>query len=184
MQDESSILNAFRQGDIDAFETLFRDDQNSVYSWIVRNVHNPAAAEDLTVETFWRIHVAHARFDPSRGFPGWPRRIATHSALDWIRGRRAESEVTIELDVDPTSPVAANPAITAENRCKTAHAFARLPPKLLAAMAGYYLVWKYIVGSSTACSASLDSSGVAAVTLPRVSQPRPLRLLGRHSMAA
>ena len=62
------VLNDFRQGDIAAFETLFRLHQRAVYGWILRIVRNPAAAEDLTVESFWRIHRAHARFQPSRGF--------------------------------------------------------------------------------------------------------------------
>jgi RNA polymerase sigma-70 factor (ECF subfamily) len=130
MQDESTVLNAFRHGDIDAFETLFHQHQGSVYRWIMRIVRNPAASEDLTIETFWRIHVAHARFDPSRGFAGWARRIATHAALDWMRSRRAESEVNLELTADPASPTSTDPAIAAEIRRKTALAFQRLPPKL------------------------------------------------------
>lgn len=131
MQNEpSSVLNAFRQGDVDAFETVFRQHQNAVYRWIMRIVRNPAAAEDLTVETFWRIHVAHARFDSSRGFEGWARRIATHAALDWMRSRRAETGLITELAIDPASPQATDPAVTAEIRLKTAQAFQRLPPKL------------------------------------------------------
>ena len=131
MQNESSsVLNAFRHGEIDAFETLFHQHQRAVYGWILRIVRNPAAAEDLTVETFWRIHRAHARFDPSRGFEGWARRIATHAALDWMRSRRGEIERTAELLVDPPAPAVADPAVSAEIREKTARAFQRLPPKL------------------------------------------------------
>src|ERR1700733_11391202 len=105
MQNEKSgVLDEFRQGDLDAFETLFRQHQREVYGWVLRIVRNPAAAEELTVETFWRIHQAHARFEPSRGFEGWARRIATHAALDWMRGRRTESELTAELLADPAAP--------------------------------------------------------------------------------
>jgi RNA polymerase sigma-70 factor (ECF subfamily) len=123
-------LFAFRHGDPEnfeaAFETLFRQHQHAVYGWILRIVRNPATAEDLTVETFWRIHRAHARFEPSRGFEGWARRIATHAALDWLRTRRTECE----LPVDLPAPAIADPAITEEIRRKTALAFERLPPKL------------------------------------------------------
>jgi len=59
---ESDPLDRFRLGDLDAFESLFRLHQRAVYGWILRIVRNPAAAEDLTVETFWRIYQAHARF--------------------------------------------------------------------------------------------------------------------------
>jgi len=71
MQNESSsVLNEFCRGSIDAFETLFRQYQHLVYSWILRIVRDPATAEDLTIETFWRIHQAHARFEPVQGFEG------------------------------------------------------------------------------------------------------------------
>jgi RNA polymerase sigma-70 factor (ECF subfamily) len=58
------LLKRFRQGDPEAFEALFRQFQAEVYGWIVRIVRDPSAAEDLTVETFWRIHRARGRFDP------------------------------------------------------------------------------------------------------------------------
>jgi RNA polymerase sigma-70 factor (ECF subfamily) len=131
MRNEASdVLNQFRHGDIDAFETLFRQHQRSVYGWILRIVRNPAAAEDLTVETFWRIHRTHARFDPARGFEGWARHIATHAALDWMRSRRSERELTAELPDDSAAKGFADPAVSAEIRQKTAAAFERLPPKL------------------------------------------------------
>jgi RNA polymerase sigma-70 factor (ECF subfamily) len=126
----SGVLNLFRQGDAAAFETLFHQHQRAVYGWILRVTRNPATAEDLTIETFWRIHQAHARFDPSRGFEGWARRIATRAALDWLRSQRTENERSAEMPVEPASPAVADAAVTAEIRLKTAQAFTRLPPKL------------------------------------------------------
>jgi RNA polymerase sigma factor (sigma-70 family) len=123
-------LLAFQRGDMDAFEMLFHQHQRAVYTWILRIVRNRATAEDLTVETFWRIHRAHARFDPSRGFEAWARRIATHTALDWMRSRRVEAELTAELIDDPPARTVSDAAISAEIRDKTARAFQRLPPKL------------------------------------------------------
>jgi RNA polymerase sigma-70 factor (ECF subfamily) len=127
---ESDVLNQFQQGNAAAFETLFHQHQRAVYSWILRITRNPAAAEDLTIEAFWRIFGAHARFDPARGFEGWARRIATRAALDWLRARRTENELSTEMLAEVEAPVEADPAVTAEIRLKTAMAFARLPPKL------------------------------------------------------
>jgi RNA polymerase sigma-70 factor (ECF subfamily) len=130
----SSVLEAFQQGRAetfdDAFETLFHLHQRAIYGWILRIVRNPAAAEDLTIETFWRIHQAHARFQPARGFEPWARRIATHAALDWLRTRRRESELPADSSLVLAAPAAADPAVVAEIRAKTAQAFERLPPKL------------------------------------------------------
>ncbi len=122
-------LDQFRQGDLAAFEALFREHQRAVYAWILRLVRHPAAAEELTVESFWRMYRAHARFEPARPFAPWARRIATHVALDWLRVQRPE----VELKVDVPAPVCSDPAISAEIRQKTAKAFARLPARLRAA---------------------------------------------------
>ncbi|MGA2569988.1 MAG: sigma-70 family RNA polymerase sigma factor [Terracidiphilus sp.] len=123
-------LDQFRQGDLDAFEALFREHQRSVYGWILRIVRDPAAAEDLTVETFFRIHRAHSTFEPSRPFEPWARRIATRSALDWLRARRPETGLDDRDLASLPAPPSADPGITAEIRSKTAQAFSRLPPTL------------------------------------------------------
>jgi RNA polymerase sigma-70 factor (ECF subfamily) len=128
-----SVSHRFRLGDLDAFETLFREHQRPVYGWILRIVRNAAAAEDLTVETFWRIHRAHDRFQPELPFGPWARRIATRVALDWLRAQRPEVELTVEMSSALPGASASNPGIAAEIRCKTALAFARLPPSLRAA---------------------------------------------------
>ena len=39
-----TMLQRFRDGDLDAFEALFREHQRSVYGWILRIVRNTAAA--------------------------------------------------------------------------------------------------------------------------------------------
>ena len=131
MQNETgSVLDLFRQGDVGAFERLFREHQRAVYGWVLRIVRNPAAAEDVTVETFWRIYRAHARFDAARGFAPWARRIATHAALDWLRTARPESALGPEEMETLAAPDAGDAAIAAEIRRKTAQAFGRLAPKL------------------------------------------------------
>jgi RNA polymerase sigma-70 factor (ECF subfamily) len=126
LEQSSDVLRQFCHGDLDAFEALFRQHQGEVYGWIVRIVRDQAAAEDLTVENFWRIHRAHARFDPERSFGAWARRIATNAALDHLKTTRRETNLPDDL----ASPPLPDPGISAELRRKTASAFRRLPPKL------------------------------------------------------
>jgi RNA polymerase sigma-70 factor (ECF subfamily) len=131
MQDEgSSVLDRFRQGDVDAFETLFRMHQRSVFGWVLRIVRDRGAAEDVTVEAFWRMHRAHARFDSARGFEPWARRVATHAALDWLRRQKPESNVGPEMWVNVAAPSTGDAAVAADIRRKMELAFARLPAKL------------------------------------------------------
>ena len=127
LEQSFEVLEQFCQGDLAAFEELFRRHQSEVYRWIVRIVRDPGTAEDLTVETFWRVHRAHARFNPERSFGAWLRRIATNAALDHLR--KAKPETSLPDDLQMPAP-STNPGIADEIRRKTAQAFQELPPKL------------------------------------------------------
>lgn len=120
------LLQRFASGDLEAFESLFRQHQGDVYRWIVRIVRDPAAAEDLTVETFWRAHRAHARFRPDGNFAAWLRRIGTNAALDHLRREQAHAPLPEDI------PAAAKPdgAVQDETRHAIRQAMASLSPKL------------------------------------------------------
>jgi RNA polymerase sigma-70 factor (ECF subfamily) len=121
------LLERFAAGNVDAFEALFRQYQSEVYHWIVRIVRNPATAEDLTVETFWRMYRAHARFDPTAGNCGaWLRRIATNAAIDHLRRSRHE----IPLLDDPADPTFRTPGQQLELRREILGAINQLSPRL------------------------------------------------------
>ena len=85
-------------GDLEAFELLFRQFHPEVHRWLVRLVRDPAAADDLTVEVFLRIYRAHARFDPTRSFGAWARRIASNAAIDHLRKVRRTSAPAFERE--------------------------------------------------------------------------------------
>jgi RNA polymerase sigma-70 factor, ECF subfamily len=125
------VLQRFAAGDLDAFESLFRQHQRDVYRWIVRIVRDTAAAEDLTMETFWRMHRSHARFDPARNFSAWMRRIATNVALDHLRRVRP----TGPLPTDPADPrqdshSQSDSVVRKETCAAIAKALAELSPRL------------------------------------------------------
>jgi len=129
LEQQTELLEQFARGELEAFETLFRQFQGDVYRWIVRIVRDPGVAEDLTIETFWRIHKAHARFDPERSFGAWARRIATNAALDHLKTTRPEVALARDFPV-AASP---NPGVQRDIRERTQRAFWQLPAKLQAA---------------------------------------------------
>ena len=120
------LLQRFTQGDLDAFEALFRQFQGQVYGWIIRIVRDRGAAEDLTVETFWRIYRAHARFNPEGNFGAWARRIATNVALDHLKTARRE----VALPEDLAAGAQPDPAVHREVHDRIERAFRELPAKL------------------------------------------------------
>jgi RNA polymerase sigma-70 factor (ECF subfamily) len=119
------LLEWFAAGDLEAFEALFRQHQKEVYAWIVRIVRDTGIAEDLTVETFWRIYRSRARFDPAGNFRAWVRRIATNAAFDHLR--RAPRETELPKDLPGT--VGCDPAVSGEMRSQIKQAFLELPAK-------------------------------------------------------
>ena len=119
------LQQRFVAGDLEAFEQLFRDYQRQVYACIVRIVRDSAAAEDLTVETFWRIYRSRSLFRADGNFSAWSHRIATNVALDHLRKPRRETELPDNL----LAPSAPDPAVSHEMRSRIRSAFANLPPK-------------------------------------------------------
>ena len=119
------LLERFAAGDLEAFEVLFRQHQKEVYAWIVRIVRDTGIAEDLTVETFWRIYKHRARFRPDGNFRAWARRIATNAALDHLRYARQEITLPENLPCAP-SP---DGAVARETRESINKAFHDLPAK-------------------------------------------------------
>jgi RNA polymerase sigma-70 factor (ECF subfamily) len=120
-------LQGFTAGRLEDFEALFREYQGPVYRWIAVLVRDPAAAEDLTIETFWRIWRARAHFDARREFGAWARRIASNLALNHLR----RAPRTVALAVEPRAAEAADP----ETGQKVRAAFGALPVKLRAVAA-------------------------------------------------
>jgi len=120
------LAERFAAGDLGAFEQLFREHQRNVYRWIVRIVRDPAAAEDLTIEAFWRMYRARARFDPSGNCAAWLRRIAVNVALDHLRHRKQSAPLPEDIPAEP-SP---DSAVQRETRFAIQRALAGLPPRL------------------------------------------------------
>jgi RNA polymerase sigma-70 factor (ECF subfamily) len=120
------LLQRFAAGDEGAFESLFRQYQGDVYRWIVGVVRDTGVAEELTVETFWRAHRAHARFQAGGNFTAWLRRIATNLALDHLRHRRQYVALPEEIPAETK----ADSAVQQQTRELLRKSFAELPPRL------------------------------------------------------
>jgi RNA polymerase sigma-70 factor, ECF subfamily len=120
------LLQRFAHGEMDAFETLVRQFQGDIYAWTVRVVRDTGVAEDLTVETLWRVYSARHQFRPDGNFGAWARRIATNLAIDHVRRNRREQSFPAE----PAGVPQPDPLLQRETHEKIQQAFRRLPAKL------------------------------------------------------
>jgi RNA polymerase sigma factor (sigma-70 family) len=78
-----------------SFESLFYEHWAFVYRCLLRLVLDPAEAEDLALETFFRLHQRHPMPDGDFNTRGWLFRVATNLALQSIRSfkRREQHEI-------------------------------------------------------------------------------------------
>jgi RNA polymerase sigma-70 factor (ECF subfamily) len=121
-------LERFAAGDVEAFAPSFRQYQGEVFRWIVRIVRDPAAAEDLTVETFWRLYQKRERLDPKGNCAAWLRRVATNLAIDHLRRARP----TEPLVTEPAAKEQADGLAERETQAAVRMAVNELSPKLRA----------------------------------------------------
>ena len=115
----------FIRGDEAAFEALVRRFEQDVYRWILRIVRDTGVAEEAAAEAFWRAYRSRARFDPSRSFGAWMRRIATNTALNHLRAARRHAR-----DVSLARPEWDRATQSDGLREAIEIAFRRLPPRL------------------------------------------------------
>ena len=99
---ELALVERCRQGDLAAFETLYRTHAGRLYSVACRMVGNPADAEDLLQDIFL---AAHRKLDSFRGESAlgtWLYRLAMNLCLDYLRSRAAKAgQLTGALDDQP-----------------------------------------------------------------------------------
>ncbi len=88
---DDRVVARARDGDLPAFEELYRREVKRVYATVLRMTGNASRAEELTQEAFVR---AWERLRLFRGgsFGAWLRRLAVNVVLDEYRARRRRNE--------------------------------------------------------------------------------------------
>lgn len=129
-------MERYAQGDVAAFETLYRRHEMRVWRYLERNVHNRATADELMQEVWFAVARDATRYRPTARFATWLFSIAHHRMIDAVRaGRRVMSLDALDqeapalaeaLSADPgASPLAR--AVAGDQACAVARALAQLP---------------------------------------------------------
>jgi RNA polymerase sigma-70 factor (ECF subfamily) len=130
--EDSILVRAAQNGDVDAFEELVRRYQTSIYRVALRMLGSRADAQDAVQETFVRVWRALPRFRHDSAISTWLYRIVTRRALDRIASRRSTGtldEVEVEAGPDPAQAAEHQERLRAIRR-----AIAKLPPDQRAAL--------------------------------------------------
>jgi RNA polymerase sigma-70 factor, ECF subfamily len=93
--DDPALIQAARDGDLEAFNTLVLRYQDSVYSVTYRIIGEGAGAADAAQDTFI---TAYRKLSTYRGgsFKGWLLRIATNTCYDALRYHKRRPATAIE----------------------------------------------------------------------------------------
>ncbi|MCB9554772.1 MAG: RNA polymerase sigma factor [Deltaproteobacteria bacterium] len=98
--DEEALMAAYAQGDLAAFERLFRSLAPRVHAFFVRRFGNEAIADDMLQVTFMKLHRARADYRAGSAVRPWVFTIAARVGLDEIRRRGRRPEETDDERVD------------------------------------------------------------------------------------
>jgi RNA polymerase sigma-70 factor (ECF subfamily) len=84
----------------DSFEELFLEHWSMIYRLLMRMIGDPAEAEDLAMETFFRLYQRPPKAEEGSNLKGWLFRVATNLGLHSIRSyqRRQRYELNAGKD--------------------------------------------------------------------------------------
>ncbi len=85
------------------FAAVFAEYERPLYNYLLRMTQNQAEAEDLTQETFIRVHRSLSTFRGESSLSTWLYRIATNVSLDHFR-RRATQQAKTALPLEEAKP--------------------------------------------------------------------------------
>lgn len=89
-KEERMLITQAKKGNIDAFETLVRKYQNSIYYLCRRMTGNHQSADDVSQDTFVKAYFALNSFKDGMNFFTWIRKIAVNNSLNFIKTSKRE----------------------------------------------------------------------------------------------
>lgn len=137
MEDDLQLIKGTLGGDFRAFENIVEKYQGKIFRHLRKMVNDPSLAEDLLQDTFLNAYRGLNSFSGASSFSTWLFRIATNSALMYLRKERPE---TVEYDdkvlTDSVDVLTSSPAfvstpleilLSLEGKAKIEEAIDQLP---------------------------------------------------------
>lgn len=91
---DEQLFQRYTQGDADGFRVLVDRYQPRIQGFLRKRLNDEERVEDLTQDTFLRIHRARDSYDPARKFSTWIHTIANNLLKNEFRNRSRRRETT------------------------------------------------------------------------------------------
>lgn len=98
-ENDRSLLERAKKGDIGAFEQLVEGYQKKVFNITLRMMGNPDDASELTQEVFIRVYRSLRNFKEESQFSTWIYKIATNICLDELRKQKKRKVFSIDEEI-------------------------------------------------------------------------------------
>jgi RNA polymerase sigma-70 factor, ECF subfamily len=104
---EEALMQAYVEGDVDAFQRLFESLAPSLHAFFMRSVRDASVAQDLMQTTFLKLHGARRLWKREERLRPWVFAIAAHARVDWFRSQGRVAAETLDEEglsaPDPSS---------------------------------------------------------------------------------
>lgn len=98
--EDHQLLNLVSTGDEHAFAELYHRHSVGIFNYILRLVHDQAAAEELLQEVFLGLWNGAAGFKRRSSVKTWVFRIAHYQAVNWLRQQKKVALYDDQILVD------------------------------------------------------------------------------------
>lgn len=98
--DDSALMLRYQDGDLAAFETLYRRHNDPLYRYLLRLCRNRDTAQDLFQDVWGKIIKARASYRPTAKFSTFLYRVAHNCFIDHLRRNKRHSN---NAEFDPES---------------------------------------------------------------------------------
>lgn len=127
--DDSALMLRYRDGDVKAFETLYRRHKDPVYRYLLRLSGHPDTAEDVFQDVWSKIIRARRSYRATARFTTFLYRVAHNCFIDHVRRNKRHAGNT-SLEPDAHRDPGESPETETERRLareRLEHALAALP---------------------------------------------------------
>lgn len=111
--EDSALMLRYKDGDVAAFETLYRRHNDALYRYLLRLCRHRENADDIFQEVWGKIIKAADRYRPTAKFTTYLYRVAHNCFIDYLRRNKRHTHVG-DYDADHQPSPGESPESTAE----------------------------------------------------------------------